>query len=215
MAQITNYSTLQTEVANVLNRDDLTADIPGFIQSAEARLKRDHRAKLLVDATPLSTTASTETTTLASDVDSIEALAHDGPTYFGEIDIVDPGKLSDWLGHHGGTTGVPAYAALSEVGTTIRLRWAPVPDAQYDLLFQYWAKLTNLSSASPVNRFLQSHPDIYLYAALVESAPFLKDDDRLPMWETILSNRLDDLHRSTQRRTFSGSLVRKPKLVIP
>ena len=40
MAVITNYATLQTEVANALARDDLTADIPMFIQFAENKQLR-------------------------------------------------------------------------------------------------------------------------------------------------------------------------------
>ena len=40
MAVITDYATLQTEVANTLARDDLTAEIPQFIQFAENKLSR-------------------------------------------------------------------------------------------------------------------------------------------------------------------------------
>ena len=35
---LTNYTELQAEVANFLNRDDLTAAIPTFIRLAEAKM---------------------------------------------------------------------------------------------------------------------------------------------------------------------------------
>src|SRR6056300_1672468 len=40
---ITNYTNLQTTIADFLNRDDLTAVIPTFIQMAEAQMNRDIR----------------------------------------------------------------------------------------------------------------------------------------------------------------------------
>ena len=40
---ITNYTELQSAVADFLNRDDLTATIPTFIDMAEASLNRDLR----------------------------------------------------------------------------------------------------------------------------------------------------------------------------
>ena len=43
MATITNYSNLQTTIADFLNRDDLTSVIPTFIQLAEAQMNRDIR----------------------------------------------------------------------------------------------------------------------------------------------------------------------------
>ena len=38
---ITNYTDLQTSIANFLARSDLTAQIPDFIKLAEVRLSRE------------------------------------------------------------------------------------------------------------------------------------------------------------------------------
>ena len=40
---ITNYTNLQSTIADYLNRDDLTSVIPVFIQLAEAQMNRDIR----------------------------------------------------------------------------------------------------------------------------------------------------------------------------
>ena len=40
---ITNYTNLQTTIADFLNRDDLTSVIPTFIQMAEAQINREIR----------------------------------------------------------------------------------------------------------------------------------------------------------------------------
>ena len=44
---ITNYTTLQSTIADYLARTDLTAQIPTFIQLCENRLRRDLRLILV------------------------------------------------------------------------------------------------------------------------------------------------------------------------
>lgn len=44
------------------------------------------------------------------------------------------------------------------------------------------AVLVSLMTTDP-NWLLTAEPDIYLYATLVESAPYLKDDERIAVWE--------------------------------
>ena len=55
-----------------------------------------------------------------------------------------------------------------------------------------------LSDSAPTNWLLEDHRDIYRLAALAESAPYLKDDERLVVWETQLDRRLEDLHVHTE-----------------
>lgn len=50
-----------------------------------------------------------------------------------------------------------------------------------------------LSSGNPTNWLLAGHPDIYLYAVLTESAPYLKDDERVALWHERLEQALQDL----------------------
>lgn len=46
----------------------------------------------------------------------------------------------------------------------------------------YWAKIPPLSDSNPQNWLLADQPGIYLYGALIEAAPFIRDDPRLPVW---------------------------------
>ena len=48
MAIITNYSTLQSTIADYLNRQDLTAQIPTFIQLAEADMNTRLRCREMI-----------------------------------------------------------------------------------------------------------------------------------------------------------------------
>jgi hypothetical protein len=58
--------------------------------------------------------------------------------------------------------------------------------------------ITPLSDASTTNWLLTAHPDIYLYATLLEATPFLIEDARVPLWETELQKRLEELSGSVR-----------------
>ena len=177
MAQITNYTTLKTEIGVELNRTDLTTAIPGFIQRAEARLNREKRARLLVDLSPLS--VAQEEVAAPADMVAPDEIAHDGPSYFGELDLKGIGDMTRVKAIHG-DTGVPiAYAVKSDGAGNLFFLFAPEPNATFALRASYYAGVTNgnsLSDTNLTNRMLLAHPDIYLYASLAETAGFLRED---------------------------------------
>lgn len=59
------------------------------------------------------------------------------------------------------------------------------------------AVLVSLMTTDP-NWLLTAEPDIYLYGALCESAPYLKDDARLPMWEARLEASIERMSGSVR-----------------
>jgi len=167
-----------------------------------------------VDLTPLSVSA--EATDLPSDIDSLYSVAHDGPNVFGPLVLTDLGGLTKYKALlSGDATGVPAACAIRQDGAgNTTLIVAPEPNATFALQAQYWAKLTPVSSTVPTSRFLTENPDIYLYAALLESAPYLKDDNRIPVWKGELEERLEKMGLATQRLIFGGEMVDEPRLVF-
>jgi hypothetical protein len=210
MALVTTYATLQTHLADVLNRTDLTDVLPNFIQQFEGVAKR---GIILPDGTvvPLrnlvdrgSFQISADGTSLPTDIDSIESLYHDGPTYFGPITIVPADQIGPLKAAHG-DTGVPQFAAIT-AGT---LRFAPEPDATYTLKMTYWQKITALSASNTTNWLLTNHPDIYIYGALCESAPYLKDDARLALWKSELLERVFAHENSQQRKLWGGGTTQR------
>lgn len=211
MARITNYATLQTEVGNLLARTDLTADIPGFIQRAENMLRRDSRARLLVD---LPLTVDAEDVTLPADFGGFEHIAHDGPTHFFPIVQAALADLPATKGE-GAQTGVPiAVAIVEDANGDVTARFGPEPDQTYNVAASYWSKPTPLSDVNTTNRFLLAHPDIYLYAAAVQSAPHLKDDPRLAMWKSELNDMLNSLFLDTENKRWGGTLTNSPRRVF-
>ncbi len=202
MALVTNYSTLQSYLATLLNRTDLTADIPTFIQMFEANAKDDERIRKLTDRGTV--TISADGLSLPSDLEEIESWYHDGDTLFDPIDIVSANEIPV-LKTRCGSSGTPRYAAITDKVA----RFAPSPDGTYETLMTYWRELVDLSDSNTTNWLLTERPDIYIYGSALESAPYLKNDARIGTWEKLLESRIETLYLATERERYGGSLVRQ------
>lgn len=198
---INSYSTLQTGVANWLNRSDLTARLPEFIRMAEDSLRRDGRVRRL--RVNIAFVIDAATKALPADFDGIESLSYDGPTHFGELQKSSSGGLSAARGDFG-STGVPAVYALNIGDGT--LEFSPVPDQEYTLRLAYWETVPYLGGAVLSNWLLEEASDIYMYATLMETAPYLKNDVRIPIWERELEKRLEGLRKRHYKKVYSGDL---------
>ncbi len=195
-------------MARFLNRDDLTTDIPNFIQEAEAMLRIEVRARLLVDMSPFAVVAGDEQSLLPSDFGSMNEVTHIGPNYYGPIDTIPLHEIGEYLRR--ARTGNPCVAAVISDGSSNRLKWAPVPDAALSLQLSYWAKLSPLSTTKPQNRWLTEYPHLYRLAALVIASPFLREDERVSMWAQQYENALDKIDEDIENRLFGGTLSRVP-----
>ena len=169
---------------------------------AEQGLNRDIRVRRLVDHGILSVTG--DDTVLPSAFSSVESWYHDGPTFRGPIEIVNPDRIGQLKRRHG-ATGAPAFAAIIE-GIA---RYAPAPDGTFSTEFVYWEKVPPLTGAAPTNWLLDDHADIYIYATLLETAPYLKDDARIAVWQSVYDQGAELLHRATEDEQFSGTLRRQ------
>lgn len=210
MAGITSYAGLQDAIADWLIRSDLDDVIPTFIANAESTLRRDRRVRLLTTTT-LSAESAVEA--LPEDYRGLEGLWYDGPTHFGRVRTVDPATLGDAESALG-ETGVPTHGAVISTNPP-QIRFAPVPDDEYTLRLSYWATILPLNDTRLSNWLLEEHPDVYLYASLVESAPYLRDDQRVTLWTGLLEKRLDELDADTTDRQYSGHMTSFPQRNIP
>lgn len=209
MAAIPNYDALKDEIDDWLNRDDLGTTAETFIWLAEEELRRDRRVRRQSERT---FTVSSESENLPTGFVEMEALYHDGPTYYHEIEIVSADMLAEIKRRNGADTGTPTHAAIIN-GTSVRL--APAPDESYDLRLVWWETVPHLGSSRPTNWLIDNHSDIYLFASLVQSAPYVRDEERLPMWRMELERRLEDMHTDSERKRYSGSLVKQTRNPIP
>ena len=60
---------------------------------------------------------------------------------------------------------------------------APTPDATYNFEVLYYERIQPLDSTNQTNWFTIYAPQASLYGSLLQAMPFLKNDERIPMWQ--------------------------------
>ena len=196
---LTTYSELKTAVADWLNRDDLTSVIPTFISLAEASMERVLRTHNMLTQYP--TTLSTQYTLLPSDfleMRSVKLLT--SPVT--PVEYMGKEQLDEYDSLHSGGSK-PLYYTL-ESG---QLRIA-IPDGSYSAYLTYYAKLEKLSDTITTNWLLASHPDAYLYGALLQAAPYLKDDARVQIWNGLFAGAIEAIKTADERGATTGGMLK-------
>lgn len=197
---LTTYNELKTSVADWLNRTDLTAVVPDFISLAEAQIERTLRTRQMI----VRATASIDTEYSAVPADFLETKSiklNTSPVTalaFESIDALDQMKATMYI-----SPGKPKNFSI--VGGQIRV--LPVPDSTYTAELIYYAKLTKLSSTVATNWLLAQAPDVYLYGALLQASPYLKDDARITVWASLYQNGLAELQIADDRGATSGGSI--------
>jgi len=77
-------------------------------------------------------------------------------------------------------TGMPKYYADYDYSNWLV---APTPDSAYDFEVLYYERVQPLDSSNQTNWFTVYAPQALLYGSLLQAMPFLKNDDRIPMWQ--------------------------------
>lgn len=60
---------------------------------------------------------------------------------------------------------------------------APTPDIPYNFEVLYYERIQPLDSSNQTNWFTIYAPQALLYGSLLQAMPFLKNDERVPMWQ--------------------------------
>jgi hypothetical protein len=195
MATISNYSTLKSTIADYLNRADLTSQIETFIQFAEADMNTRLRCREQI--VRAEATSSAEYVQLPADwleAINLHIVGGQQPLRYitlDEADIVNKEQL--YVGPH--------YYSLMNGAIEI----VPAPAEDIDIEMIYYAKIPALSDQNTTNWLLTKAPDVYLYGALTHAAPFLMDDQRIPVFAQIYLTRTQALIDESQKSLHSGS----------
>ena len=199
---ITTYAQLQTAVGNWLDRTDLDDRIPEFIELAEASFNRRIRQPDMITKND-SFSISSRYTTLPTDTLEIVRIVLD-LTPVVVLEYLTPEEISEKRRYMTGT-GKPVYFTTIG-GSANQLEVLRSPDDTYTASIIYYTRISALADGT--NWLLTNHPDIYLFGALVEAEPYLKNDERMPMWTSRLDKALTDLRLQGKRESHSGSSLR-------
>ena len=187
------YANLKTEIADFLDRDDLTSQIDTFIDLTEARHKREVRVREMM--TRASVTVNARQISL--------------PTGYLQMItfrlLTDPVTVLTELNYHEMNrnrtgNGKPTLFAVSN-----EIEFDKSPDSSYSGEMVYFKSQTALSASNTTNDILTNYPDLYLYGSLLAAEPFLMNDERIQTWAALYKSALDAANEMTNKK--GGPLI--------
>lgn len=188
---------LEAEIAEWLDRSDLTARIPTFIRLCETELNRKVKSPWNIKRCRGTTT---DGFTQLPDR-WLEAIRFSLPTATPEVVLrykppVELQEIAD-----ASSPGTPAYYTL--LGRTIQVAPTPADEAVIEMVYVEKIELDDESTAT--NWVLERHPDAYLWGSLMQANAFLKHDERVQTWADRFANAMDEINMQYERSTTSGS----------
>ena len=198
---ISNYTELQTAVANWLDRDDLTDRIPEFIALAEARFNRVLRLRSMEAKYTANTVASQRNLALpASYIQMRNFQVNTSPLT--TLSYVTPEIYDRVWG--GSTSGTPKFYTI----LANEVSFGPIPGSVMEVEMLFYKKFENLSGSVATNWLITNAPDIYLYGSMLEAEPFIMNDERVQLWAAALERGVSDLQEQDNKDRHSGSALR-------
>ena len=198
---ISTYTELKASIANFLNRDDLTATIPDFISLAESSINNEIRHWRM--ETRAETTLDGQFTGIPSDwLSTIRFhLTGNGTS---SLEFMSLATIQNSRAARNDSAGTPTNYSLNSG----QFELMPTPDGEQSAILMYYAKIPTLSDSNETNWLLTNYPDIYLYGALLHSAPYLKEDERASTWAALYSAAVVRVNNASNKSTASGSGLR-------
>jgi hypothetical protein len=84
---------------------------------------------------------------------------------------------------------------------------APTPDTAYNFEVLYYERIQPLDSSNQTNWFTIYAPQALLYGSLLQAMPFLKNDERMVMWQEQYNNIMQTLMAEDKLRIADRQAV--------
>lgn len=87
--------------------------------------------------------------------------------------------------------------------------FTPTPDAEYPFEVLYYELPVLLDDENQTNWLTQEAPELLLYATLLEAAPFLKNDERIGVWQQMYDRAASMINGEDLAKILDRAAVRK------
>jgi hypothetical protein len=117
------------------------------------------------------------------------------------LELISRAAMADKRASNNDAIGTPTHYTHADG----QFQFYPTPSSEINTELLYYAKTTALSSSNADNWLLLEAPDVYLYGALLHSAPYLGEDERVAVWAQMYSASVSRLNEASEIARFSGS----------
>ncbi len=164
---ISTYEELKAAVGDWLERSDLAARAGDFVARAEARMNRQLRLAVMEAEAEMAAAAGRRALAPPEDFGAARGLWRVAPQGRAALRYRPPSLLP-----RSDQGGAAEYWTL-QGGEIVLER----PTAAAEAFVLAYVRRLGLSPAAPTNPVLAGHPDVYLFGALAEAAPYLRDGE--------------------------------------
>lgn len=210
MSAVLTYDTLVANLESYLDRDDAKtiARIPTFILNAQTRVCRELR--ILGFIKPVTATFTTGEAIVPKPALWRETVSWNIGTGTGnntrKILLPRTYEYIRSLWPDATQTGQPRYYADYDYNHWIV---GPTPSAAFPFEVLYYRLMEPIDATTQTNFLTDYAPDMLLYACLLETAPYLKDDERIQTWQSrydrcLQAEMLDDIRDLIDRSQQSS-----------
>tara|TARA_R110000868_G_scaffold232562_1_gene486077 strand:+ start:718 stop:1347 length:630 start_codon:yes stop_codon:yes gene_type:complete len=203
MAFVLTYETLTTTIKDYVERQDarFIDTIPVFLVLGQQRVCKD--LKILNIKNVVTDSLTTNVQLVAKPGDWITSNYFNILQPNGEKLILKfrSNEYCDTYWPNPTDVGVPKYFADYTFNTT---KIVPTPDQDYPYEFGYYALPPLLDETNGTNILTSTIPQVLIYACLLETASYLKDDERLPVWTDYYSKAKDAVNAEDLSRIYVG-----------
>jgi hypothetical protein len=161
------YDNLKQEIIDFSHREDIDERVDTFIRMAESDMfaNPDEILRVRGQEVRLETVTSGQFLSLPADFQSMRSVQLVTGNGDCELKYRAPAQMKQDPG-----TGRPLYFTV-----TSQIEFERVPDTDYDIILQYYAIPTPLSSSNQTNAILNTFPNIYLFGALAATFTYASD----------------------------------------
>lgn len=215
MASTTTFTTLQEDIRRYLERGQTYASdqtvyeqIPRLINLAERRIARELKIQGFINVV---TSAMTVGQSVYPKPDrwreTVSVNLGTGATYNNRQPVFARGYeyvRSFWPDDS--ATGTPTIYADYDYSNWI---FAATPDAAYPFEVVYYELPILLDDENQSNWLTEYAPQVLLYGALLEATPFLKSDERIPVWQAMYDRAAAMLNGEDLAKMLDRASARK------
>jgi len=180
----------------------LIDSLDNLIEQAEAMLNRDVRDEYRHQSATILVTQPDMF--LPSDYNTIRQVV-DADTTLGEYHYVTPAEIAE-MRTRAPDTWQPFYSML---GDNIMFAGPASPVTPKQVTVYYHAKIAGFKDTDQ-SWFRDKNPDIFLNAVLMQTAPFLREDTRVPVWQAAYNSGILMLNDQSAHEKQRGVYASMP-----
>jgi hypothetical protein len=122
--------------------------------------------------------------------------------------------IANYLNRSDLTSYIGDFISLTESRLNRELRVREMVNIDTSITTVASTQSYSLSDSNTTNTILTNYPDLYLYGALAESAPFIMQDDRLKTWAGLYKEALKNANESSSRGATASSTLQMSAIEV-